>query len=62
MIAALPAYEQRWRQLDGGEAAAAPRGVDLEMALWTDPDVLFRHDIDSCTLPRPAVLSIGPEV
>ena len=29
--------------------------------LWTDPDVIFAGDINSCTLPKPLILSIGPE-
>ena len=29
--------------------------------LWTDPDVIFEGKIDSCTLPQPGILSIGPE-
>ncbi|KAI7846309.1 hypothetical protein COHA_000146 [Chlorella ohadii] len=63
VIPALPAYERRWQKLDGGAAArAAPRGIDLETVMWTDPDVLFRHDIDSCSLPKPRLLSIGPEL
>lgn len=32
-----------------------------EYILWTDPDVIFESNIDSCTLPRPLILSIGPE-
>lgn len=62
-MAALPAYEERWRQLGGSTATSALRtGVELDKVLWTDPDVLFRQDIDSCSLPMPHVLSIGPEV
>lgn len=61
--AALPAYEERWRQLGGSIATSALRtGVELDKVLWTDPDVLFRRDIDSCSLPMPHVLSIGPEM
>jgi hypothetical protein len=33
-----------------------------ENILWTDPDVIFEGPIDSCTLPRPFILSVGPEV
>ena len=36
--------------------------VDKDYVLWTDPDVLFRGSITSCTLARPQVLSIGPEL
>lgn len=32
-----------------------------ENILWTDPDVIFQGKIDSCTLPQPHILSIGPE-
>ncbi|GBF93900.1 hypothetical protein Rsub_06899 [Raphidocelis subcapitata] len=46
----------------GGGAISVPRDVDLEHVIWTDPDVLFREDIDSCTLPRPPLVSIGPEI
>lgn len=35
--------------------------VDTDYVLWTDPDVLFYHDIDSCSLPKPRYLSIGPD-
>jgi hypothetical protein len=35
--------------------------VDLDYVLWTDPDVIFLEDIDSCTLPRPRILSVGPD-
>ena len=35
--------------------------VDKEHVLWTDPDVIFRGDIDSCTLAKPQILSVGPE-
>ena len=36
--------------------------VGKEYVLWTDPDVLFLGQIDSCTLSKPQVLSVGPEV
>ena len=29
--------------------------------LYTDTDVMFLKDINSCNLPRPRVLSLGPE-
>lgn len=35
--------------------------VDTNYILWTDPDVIFQDRIDSCTLPRPQILSVGPE-
>ena len=35
--------------------------VNREFVLWTDPDVIFRGAIDSCTLAQPRVLSVGPE-
>lgn len=70
--AALPAYQSAWRRqaaeqggpgADGGGASSrTPEEVDLETVLWTDPDVLFRRDISSCSLPAPRLLSIGPEV
>ena len=34
----------------------------MDFVLWTDPDVLFRQDITSCSLAQPRLLSIGPEV
>lgn len=36
--------------------------VDQDYVLWTDPDILFRGSIDSCTLAKPQVLSVGPEM
>lgn len=56
----LPAYEERWARHNAEHGV--PAGVDLDYVLWTDPDVLFRHDVNSCTLPAPKLLSIGPEV
>lgn len=38
------------------------RSADQEYVLWTDPDILFRGSIDSCTLAKPQVLSVGPEL
>ncbi len=35
---------------------------DTQHILWTDPDVIFEQPIDSCTLPEPYILSVGPEV
>jgi hypothetical protein len=35
--------------------------VETDYVLWTDPDVVFMNNIDSCELPRPRILSIGPE-
>lgn len=63
VVAALPAYQRRWQKTDAGAAATVgPVEVDLDTVMWTDPDVLFRQDIDSCSLPMPRLLSIGPEV
>ena len=54
VVAALPAYQRRWQKTDGGTAATVgPAEVDLDTVMWTDPDVLFRQDIDSCSLPMP---------
>ena len=59
---------QEQQQEDGDESdtlgggASASTDIDLDYVLWTDPDVLFRHDINSCSLPLPRLLSIGPEV
>jgi hypothetical protein len=39
----------------------ALKNIDLEYVLYTDTDVLFFKDIDSCSLPKPSVISIGPE-
>ena len=36
--------------------------VSKEYVLWTDPDVIFRGHIDSCTLAKPQILSVGPEL
>ena len=38
------------------------KAVDREYVFWTDPDILVRGSIDSCTLAKPRVLSIGPEL
>lgn len=64
VVAALPEYDRRIQEQAGaaGMATTAAKPVDLEKVLWTDPDVLFVHDIDSCSLPTPNLLSIGPEV
>lgn len=35
--------------------------IDTEYALWSDPDVLFEQDINSCSLPKPRLVSIGAE-
>jgi hypothetical protein len=36
-------------------------GIDTDHVLWTDPDVIFYKDINSCTIPSPHILSVGPE-
>ena len=33
-----------------------------DYVLWTDPDIIFKRHIDSCTLARPQILSVGPEM
>jgi len=38
------------------------QNVDHELVLYTDADVVFTRDINSCTLPRPKVALVGPEV
>ena len=35
--------------------------IDTNYALWTDPDVIFYKDIDSCTIPKPHIMSVGPD-
>jgi hypothetical protein len=35
--------------------------VDTEYVLYTDADIMFLSDINSCSLPKPAIMSIGPE-
>ena len=35
--------------------------VNQKYVLWTDADILFRGSIDSCTLAKPQVLSVGPD-
>jgi hypothetical protein len=35
--------------------------VDTKYILWTDPDVVFYKNIDSCTIPKPHILSVGPD-
>ncbi|KAK9840626.1 hypothetical protein WJX81_005387 [Elliptochloris bilobata] len=37
------------------------RDARLDTVLWTDPDVLFSGDINTCSLSMPRLLSIGPE-
>ena len=36
--------------------------VSREYVLWTDADIIFRGPIDSCTLAKPQILSVGPEL
>ena len=36
--------------------------VSKEYVLWTDADIIFRGYIDSCTLAKPQILSVGPEL
>lgn len=36
-------------------------GIEANFALYTDTDVLFMRDFDSCSLERPGVISIGGE-
>ena len=35
--------------------------VDTEYVLYTDTDVLFFNDFTECSLPKPAILYMGPE-
>jgi hypothetical protein len=42
-------------------ALVDPSAVELDYVLWTDPDVVFLQDLDSCVLPKPHILSIGPD-
>jgi hypothetical protein len=35
--------------------------LDTRHVLWTDPDVIFYKDINSCTIPSPHIMSVGPE-
>ena len=53
-------------QIDKLMASLAKGGLRVpqyskDNILWTDPDVIFEGKIDSCTLPQPLILSIGPE-
>ena len=36
--------------------------VDTEYILYTDSDILFFKDINACSLERPEMISIGPEI
>lgn len=35
--------------------------VDMKFVLYTDVDVMFQRDIDSCSLPHPKLMLVGPE-
>ncbi|GBG00625.1 hypothetical protein Rsub_13366 [Raphidocelis subcapitata] len=61
VLAALPAWEARQLARPRPVNASVPTEVDRDYVIWTDPDVLFRSDISTCTLGKPPVLSIGPE-
>ncbi len=37
------------------------RAIDTNFVLWTDPDVFFFSNITSCSIPKPHIMSIGPE-
>ena len=39
-----------------------PEDVDTSYMLYTDADVMFLQNIDSCTLKKPVVALIGPEM
>lgn len=63
--AKLPAYERRWmRNWLGlrGSMPGVPTMIDAEHVLWTDPDVLFRQPVDTCTLPAAHLMSLGAAV
>ena len=42
--------------------AAVSQEIDDEFVLYTDSDVIFLRDINSCTLPKPRIMAIGPQV
>ena len=42
--------------------AARVAAVGREYVLWTDADIIFRGPVDSCTLAKPQILSVGPEL
>ena len=37
------------------------REVDTEYVLYADSDIMFLQDMNSCTLPQPAIALFGPE-
>lgn len=53
--------DQLVAELQRTRGAEFVRQLDTSFALWTDPDVLFGQDINSCTIPKPHIMSIGPE-
>ena len=44
------------------EGALDRRKVDVQNVLYTDSDIIFLKDINTCTLPKPSVALIGPQV
>ena len=36
--------------------------ISKDYVMWTDPDVVFKDSMDSCTLAKPQILSVGPEM
>lgn len=62
----LPSYLRRqaargWFDRTRAPLPALPPTMDASMALWSDPDVLFRHDMDTCSIPAPKLVALGPE-
>lgn len=45
-----------------GQKPGVAGHINKDMALYTDADVLFYHEVNPCKLGLPAVMAIGPEM
>ena len=43
-------------------AAGLTAHMNQELALYTDADVMFYHDMNPCKVKKPEVMAIGPEM
>ena len=43
-------------------SAGLSEHINQELALYTDADVMFYHEVNPCNLEKPEVMAIGPEM